>query len=920
MRRARLWASRTVIAATCVLVAVPARPQAQGVDRPKPVVDVHTHVFNFHALPNYGILRSKGVPHIVSSATARWLRNHTVSSPLGESASGAGDELSVASEGDDALTLQERQEMVDYVNSQAPPTAIPVWDVGVAADADTLIADEDLVESVLETAGFDGHPAPAGELEAQGLRGTRAFLRTLRKPETEIVAQMRQTYPDVRFFVHHMMDMQRSYGNDKPVVSFERQVARMHTLTRQSGGFLGTFVAFDPFRPDSLKLVQDAWNEGALGVKVYPPSGYRATRNGIPKEPGSGHAKTRWRARYSGLDGATLDERMDALFAWAAKNRVPILTHCTPDGMAAEKSYGLNSDPGYWAAALAKFPDLPLCFGHAGGGGAWAVPKEEWKAEHAEQAKFTEEAIRLSTRYANVYCSLDYIDEVLTSEGRSVLKESIGDALKLTGSGGAFGAKLIYGTDWHMISKLEEPGKYLASFREVFDAPTLSPWADSFFAGNASRFLGLERWLVRLEKLGAASPLDEAGIKHVRDLLVDIAALPEPPHVEPAPDGAEVQGEAEEVAETAARSMESWMGIQPWEKPEQYPRLKADVALVQASAYIHASEARAKYNVTGAGSTVAVLDTGLRTTHADFSGRVRGGRNFTAESGGAVDVVKDRNGHGTHVAGIIVAGDVHTGIAPGSSLVAVKVLDREGGGSMSVIEDALEWVANHRAEFGIAVVNLSLGDGMNHPDDADLSLMRMARLIDDLRAEGVSVVAAAGNGYRRWSPEGQEPRFGMAKPAILRGAISVGAVYDADVGARTYGSGAYARTTASGRITPFSQRLPAKEGSPCATTLFGPGAPMSSSGIQNDRGSTEQSGTSHAAPIVSGVILLMHELHQRVTGHAPTVDEIERWLRAGARTIQDGDDEDDNVAHSPASYQVVDALGALDAMMADLRP
>src|SRR5438552_3269340 len=75
--------------------------------------------------------------------------------------------------------------------------------------------------------------------------------------------------------------------------------------------------------------------------------------------------------------------------------------------------------------------------------------------------------------------------------------------------------------------------------------------------------------------------------------------------------------------------------VSRWERPVQ---LQGEVhaQLVETTALIRAAEARAAYHLDGSGLTVAVLDTGLRTTHQDFTGKVIARRNFTTDYGGNV--------------------------------------------------------------------------------------------------------------------------------------------------------------------------------------------------------------------------------------------------------------------------------------------
>src|SRR5205807_3241141 len=173
----------------------------------------------------------------------------------------------------------------------------------------------------------------------------------------------------------------------------------------------------------------------------------------------------------------------------------------------------------------------------------------------------------------------------------------------------------------------------------------------------------------------------------------------------------------------------------------------------------------AGYPYRGDGYTVAVIDTGIDYTHAALGGgwgkRVVAGWDFVNNDADPID----DNGHGTHVAGIIGSSDAtYTGIAPNVHFVALKVLDASGSGSFGAVEDALQWVIDHRAQFNIVAVNLSLGSGdyTSNPYtflDTDLS---------SLTQQGVFIAVASGNNFYSFNSQ-----QGLAYPAVDPYAVSV---------------------------------------------------------------------------------------------------------------------------------------------------
>jgi subtilisin family serine protease len=160
---------------------------------------------------------------------------------------------------------------------------------------------------------------------------------------------------------------------------------------------------------------------------------------------------------------------------------------------------------------------------------------------------------------------------------------------------------------------------------------------------------------------------------------------------------------------------------------------------------------------TGAGATVAVLDTGIDVTHPDLADAVVGAKNFTDS-----DTDDDRVGHGTHVASTITgsgaaSGGRYQGVAPDAQLLNGKVLNDGGGGLESWIIAGMEWAADSGAD----VINMSLGS--DFPSDGTDA---MSQAVNRITADtGALFVVAAGNSGG-W----------VGSPAAADAALTVGAV------------------------------------------------------------------------------------------------------------------------------------------------
>ena len=255
----------------------------------------------------------------------------------------------------------------------------------------------------------------------------------------------------------------------------------------------------------------------------------------------------------------------------------------------------------------------------------------------------------------------------------------------------------------------------------------------------------------------------------------------------------------------------------------------------------------------GAGVTVAVLDTGV-TRHPDLGSRVEARVDLTPDGDGY-----DRYGHGTHMAGIVAGGAEEaeddggwTGVAPGTSIVPVKVAGWNGATDVSAVVAALEWIAVHRERYGIRVVNLSYGtDGVQDPDVDPLN-----HAVQRLWRAGVLVVVGAGNRGARETIE---------KPGDDPFVLTVGA-------ADTKGTARHDDDD----VAPFSSRGPTRAGH-AKPDLVAPGVSIVShravgSTVDQVRPAArlgeryfKGTGTSQAAAVVSGVAALLFQADPALT-------------------------------------------------------
>jgi hypothetical protein len=296
--------------------------------------------------------------------------------------------------------------------------------------------------------------------------------------------------------------------------------------------------------------------------------------------------------------------------------------------------------------------------------------------------------------------------------------------------------------------------------------------------------------------------------------------------------------------------------------------------------------------IDGSGVTVAILDTGLDRTHSALAANYVAGDN---EADGGSDPV-DREGHGTHVSGIIGARDPEIGVATRAGLVGVKVLSDNGSGTMTDIRDGLRWVYDHRVQYNILVVNMSLGSGFYSSvgqDSGDILLPEVRRL----ESAGITVVSAAGNSFKNHEYQN------VAAPGLFS-TLGVGAVWKDGTNTNVqWADGAIDYTTGAGRITSFSQRLTA------SNIVFAPGALIRSTVPGNSY--EQMAGTSQASPVVAGCVALMQEAAQQFGGRRLSTTEVRNILVSTAVSIFDGDDENDNVQNTQVNYPRINVYAAI---------
>ncbi|UKA57137.1 S8 family serine peptidase [Arthrobacter sp. FW306-2-2C-D06B] len=222
---------------------------------------------------------------------------------------------------------------------------------------------------------------------------------------------------------------------------------------------------------------------------------------------------------------------------------------------------------------------------------------------------------------------------------------------------------------------------------------------------------------------------------------------------------------------------------------------------------------------SGAGVVAYMIDSGVLASHTEFGGRVANGWTAIADGQGT----NDCDGHGTHVAGI-VAGQTY-GVAKSATIVPVRVVDCTGSGYTSDLIAGLDWVAANHVAGTPAVANMSIGGPPSPMVDA---------AVQGLISKGITAVVAAGNATTDAC---------NTSPARVLDALTVAASdsWDRQASFSNFGN---------------------------CVDLYAPGVGITSAGIASNTATAVMSGTSMAAPHVTGAVAALLSLYPRLSPSA----------------------------------------------------
>jgi hypothetical protein len=249
--------------------------------------------------------------------------------------------------------------------------------------------------------------------------------------------------------------------------------------------------------------------------------------------------------------------------------------------------------------------------------------------------------------------------------------------------------------------------------------------------------------------------------------------------------------------------------------------------LTQSAPLVRSTDVFNQTGYNGSNTTVVVLDTGVNYTLGDFGsctgpGQPSSCRVKVAQDLAVQDNALDDSGHGTNVSGIVA------GIAKGTQLAVFDVFDGANAFS-SVVIAGINWAIANQLSYNVSSINMSLGDASQNAALCSIANPFLTPIANAYSAGILTVIASGNSGFSA----------GLAMPACTPLAVSVGAVYDSNVGGLNWGI-CTDNATVVDKITCFSN-------SASYLSLLAPGALITAAG-------STMGGTSQAAPHVAAAI------------------------------------------------------------------
>lgn len=493
-------------------------PQPGACNLPHPIIDVHCHFFNAADIPVQGFVRHVALRDGKDTRLSKRVANGVVvllAMALGDVAPKAKHELAVLQKRERRLSgaeLQKRKDeqlraairqLIALANGERSTNEFMVGGLDEEPDYDGLLrelgdaADLPLTfdkrrSAELTDKRIDALAEAAKKHDEIGVY--LDFVRLMQDYRDNLAEDYMRIFASkcrLSLITPSMLDFDKSLGG-KPASPQREQIKVMDEIqqivTRKHGIRMHSFVGFDPHREaeepgSSLENVQYAiMKKGFIGVKLYPPMGFKA-----------------W-----GNEKAGIDDALRRLYVWCRENEVPIMAHAE-NSIGAGCGFGSLASPQYWRDLLDTddYDNLRINLAHFGGFDE--VRREGEKTgvlESCKKDRFSgppnwEDIIGETIghgRRPNLFADLSYLSE-LVSDDKPGLHEEIRALLdKWLDTYDRDARHLMFGTDWSMMAREKNYNLYVQTIADQLGlAGVDQEHQQNIFWRNASRFLGIDR-------------------------------------------------------------------------------------------------------------------------------------------------------------------------------------------------------------------------------------------------------------------------------------------------------------------------------------------------------------------------------------------------------------------------------------------
>ena len=457
------------------------------------VIDIHTHTFNADDVPVRGFLHRVAFDHagwgaeiaklvdllIQGRAPGYAAERAKLDRLLGGQPFEAAYRIPEVDDAEISATLEaEVDEALAMLQVQHPALV-----ARLGAELQVAEEHEDAIGQGMQDEGMltEANAATRPSFVRRAIRWVILFGRS----RFDITRALLEAFDlEVDLFCPMLVDLDSGLGDTAPTtlcqqVELHEKISRLSMLglmPSRADARVHPFAAFDPRREVRARLAKDIATPfelvkeaitryGFIGVKVYPPMGWRPIGNKPSLD-------------MTAMEARELDSVLRDFYGWCEKEHVPITAHCNATNFA-DPLYKDFASPAHWLPVLRAFPDLRVNLGHFGGARA-TEPQDGWPWQIA----------RATPEHAHLYADVgnhSLHDDRVTGAYFRMLKQMFDDSATAS-----MRDRVMLGSDWYMAAIHPDNEQFLSRYFELYEQSFGRDNAVAFAGTNARSFLGFD--------------------------------------------------------------------------------------------------------------------------------------------------------------------------------------------------------------------------------------------------------------------------------------------------------------------------------------------------------------------------------------------------------------------------------------------